>query len=109
VKEDTSQEELNTNLDDVGGRIGDISDLPEEIKEQLALAQVDEMEKRIIHTLETRYGGVANLDEIIVGLYRDFRYVSEDRRKLNNKLYRMSKRDLIESVPKKKGVYKLKT
>ena len=101
--------DTNSNLNEVGSRIGDTSDLPEEVMKQLASAQMDDLESKVIQTLKSRYEGIANLDEIIVGLYRDFQYIPDDRRKLNNKLYRMSKRGLLESVPKRKGVYRLKT
>lgn len=96
-------------LDAVGSRIGDTSDLPPELREQLASSQMDEMEEKILHTLKTRYDGVANLDEIMVGLYRDFEHITKDRRSLNGKLYRMKNRGLLENVPKRKGVYRVKT
>ncbi len=105
MEDDDPREEL----DAVGSRIGDTSDLPPELKSQLASSQMDDMEEKILHTLKERYDGVANLDEIIVGLYRDFGYVTKDRRSLNGKLYRMRKRGLLENVPKRKGVYRVKT
>lgn len=43
-----------------------------------------------------------------VGLFRDFEYLTEDRRTLANKLYRMTKAGHLESVPKRKGVLKVK-
>ena len=51
---------------------------------------------------------MATIDEVIVGLFRDFQYVTEDRRTLANKLYRMTKAGHLESVPKRKGVLKVK-
>lgn len=95
-------------LKNVGRRLGDLSDLPEALRKQIAAAKLDDLEEKIIKTIRERFDGVANVDEIIVGLYRDHKYITEDRRQLANKLYRMQKVGLVESVPKRKGVYKVK-
>lgn len=95
-------------LKSVGRRIGDTSDLPDVLKQILKSAGLDELEEKIVSTMRGRYDGVANIDEIIVGLYRDFGYVSEDRKILASKLYRMTKSGHVESVPKRKGVFRLK-
>ncbi|MGM9516988.1 hypothetical protein ACS5PK_22270 [Roseateles sp. DB2] len=93
---------------DLGRRLGDLSDLPEALRKQIAIAKLDDLEEKIVKTLRDRFGGIANMDELIVGLYRDHAYITEDRRKLANKLYRMQQGGLVESVPKRKGVYRLK-
>jgi hypothetical protein len=93
---------------DLGRRLGDLSDLPEALRKQIVAVKLDDLEEKIVSTLKTRFGGIANLDELMVGLYRDHQHITEDRRKLANKLYRMQQAGLIESVPKRKGVYKLK-
>lgn len=91
----------------VGRRIGDTSDLPEALRNQLVGQSLDDVEKKIVSTLNKRYQGIANIDEIIVGLYRDHLYVTEDRRQLGGKLYRMQKSGIVESAKGKKGVYRL--
>jgi hypothetical protein len=93
---------------DLGHRLGDLSKLPEALRKLIVAVKLDDLEEKIISTLKTRFGGIANLDELMAGLYHDHEYVTEDRRKLANKLYRMQQAGLIESVPKRKGVYKLK-
>lgn len=101
--------EENDLLDRVGRRLGDVSDLPEEVRKQLHAIKLDDLESKIVATLRDRFEGIANVDELIVGLYRDHRHIVDDRRMLANKLYRMCKSGLLESVAKRKGVYKLKT
>ncbi|TXD94237.1 hypothetical protein FUT87_07450 [Mitsuaria sp. TWR114] len=93
---------------DLGRRLGDLSDLPEALLKQINAVKLDDLEEQIVTLLREKFGGVANVDELIVGLYRDYNYITEDRRKLGSKLYRMQQSDLIESVPKRKGVYRLK-
>lgn len=95
--------EINEN--EVGKRIGDISDLPDSVRDQLKFAQIDDLEQKILKTLNRRYGGIATIDEIIVGLYRDCSYETKDRRDVANKLYRMTKSGLLISVAGKRGVY----
>ncbi len=92
----------------VGRRIGDLSDLPPELRKLLNVAKLDDLEEKIISTVRNRYEGVASVDEILVGLYRDFQYIPEDRRTIANKLYRMSKAGHLESIAKRKGVFKVK-
>lgn len=95
-------------LKKVGRRLGDTSDLPEALRKQLNTAKLDDLEEKILKTIKERFEGVASIDEIMVGLFRDFQYVTEDRRVLANKLYRMAKSGHLESVPKRKGVVKVK-
>jgi len=95
-------------LETVGKRLGDLSDLPEALRKQLNAAKMDDLEEKILQTVRKRYGGAASIDEIMVGLFRDFEYVTEDRRMMANKLYRMTKAGHLERVAKRKGVFKLK-
>lgn len=80
--------------------LGSIHDLPQELLDELSVAKTDELEDQLV-TVINAYGGEASLDQILVGLYRKFK-VSQKRRFLQNKLYRM---DTVWSVPSKKGVY----
>lgn len=92
--------------DDVGKRLGDLSDLPEALRKQIV--KLDDLEEKIIQTMNHRFGGVATIDEVMVGLYRDFAYITEERRGLANKIYRMARANLLEAVESKKGVYRVK-
>ncbi len=98
----------NESDDKIGRRLGDLSDLPPELRKLLNVAKLDDLEEKIISTLKNRYEGVASVDEILVGLYRDFQYIPDDRRTIANKLYRMSKAGHLEGVAKRKGVFKMK-
>ncbi|SDN27513.1 hypothetical protein SAMN05216196_1013 [Lutimaribacter pacificus] len=80
--------------------LGNVHDLPPELLEELSIAKSDELEDQLV-TVINAYGGEATLDQILVGLYRKFK-VSQKRRFIQNKLYRMS---MVWSVDGKKGVY----
>lgn len=91
---------------DLGKRVGNLDDLPEKLRAQLQVGKVGETERQILDVLRS-YDGVANVDEIMVGLYRAWNQI-HDRQPLANRLYRMSQAGHIVSVPKKKGVYRIK-
>ena len=94
--------------DDVGKRFGDLSDLPESLLRQIPATRVDDQERAILDVVKLRYGGVASVDEILVGLYRQEGVVHE-RKKLASKLYRMvtGTPRLLEGLKDKRGVYRL--
>lgn len=92
---------------DLGRRLGDLSNLPDELKSQLQATKVGELDSNIIEVLEKQLDGVGNVDEILVGIYRKTGEIHK-RQYISNKLYRMAQADMIVSVPKKKGVYRSK-
>ncbi len=80
--------------------LGNVHDLPPELLEELSIAKGDELDDQLV-TVVNAYGGEASLDQILVGLYRKFK-VTQKRRFLQNKLYRMP---MIWSVEGRKGIY----
>lgn len=75
--------------------------LPPELVAQLSKTGTGEA---IILECFQRGGGTLSIDLALIALYRSTGQVWE-RTKLNAKLYRMSRRGLLRSVPGKKGVY----
>ena len=88
----------------IGSRLGDVMDLPEELRAQLVSVQYDEAEMQIVSLVRDSFGGVATIDEIFVGLYRTHG-ISSPREALANKIYRMTRKELLFSVSGRKGVY----
>src|SRR5690349_20672713 len=69
--------------------LGDLSDLPDELIRELSVKRTDELEDQILTVMRACDGGkVVDLNQILVGLYRKFKVV-QNRRFLQNKLYRM--------------------
>lgn len=83
---------------------GDLSDLPEEVMEQLNLSKVDELEQHLRDIVVSANGSEIGLDLIIIELYRRHK-VTKKRTFIMNKLYRMGQKGAITSVEGKKGVY----
>jgi hypothetical protein len=84
-------------------RIGDLSDLPPELRQELSGAEIDEFEEQLISVINA-YGGTADLNQVLVGLFRKFQVVQK-RRFVQQKLWRMTTDELLWPVPKRKGVY----
>jgi hypothetical protein len=83
---------------------GDISDLPDSVIAELNLTKIDELEQQLRDIVAAGDGGEVGLDPIIIELWRRHK-VSQPRRFVMNKLYRMAQKGLIESVEGRKGVY----
>jgi hypothetical protein len=86
-------------------RLGDLSDLPPSLRAELNISEADQSEQQIIEVIKG-FDGVAAVDEILVGLWRRYK-VETKRRQLGSKLYRMTRKSLIHSVPKRRGLYSL--
>jgi hypothetical protein len=82
---------------------GDLSDLPPELMKELSGVKVDELEQQI-YTIIKSGGADADLDAVLIELFRRFKVV-QTRKFLQNKLWRMAQKELIFSVPSRKGVY----
>ncbi|MGI9377073.1 MAG: hypothetical protein ACR2PC_13415 [Tsuneonella suprasediminis] len=94
-------------IEPIGGRIGNVEDLPEEIRSQLVSVQYDELETQILTVINKRYSGIATIDEILVGLWREHNDVHQ-RDVLATKIYRMVRKEFLHSVAGRKGVYSTK-
>jgi hypothetical protein len=81
----------------------EVEGLPKEVLDELSVTEADHAEFNIASAVRA-LGGVAALDRIIVYLYKEFGEIQK-RASLNQRLYRMTQKDMIYSVPGKKGVY----
>ena len=96
-----------TDIDRVGKRLDNLYGIPEELLKELHITKLDDVEEEIIDVLRNAYNGIANIDEIMVGLFRKYNKITK-RPFIMNKLYRMAKDKKICSVQGKKGVYETK-
>lgn len=83
---------------------GDLSDLPEDVLQQLNLSKMDELDQQLRDIVASANGGEVGINQIIIELWRRHK-VSKGRTYIMNKLYRMAQKDTITSVEGKKGVY----
>lgn len=81
---------------------GDLSDLPPELVKELTGIKVDDLEQQLFTII--RSDDEVELDAILIELFRRFEIV-QTRKFLQNKLWRMAQKEIIYSVPGRKGVY----
>lgn len=82
---------------------GDLSDLPPALMKELSGVKVDDLEQQIYTIIKTG-GDEVDLDAVLIELFRRFQVV-QTRKFLQNKLWRMAQKELIHSVPGRKGIY----
>jgi hypothetical protein len=83
----------------------ELEGLPPELMQELSVSDGDRADFTILKIIES-LGGVASLDRILVGLYKETGEIMK-RAALTSKIYRMSQKGLVFSVPSKKGVYSI--
>lgn len=85
--------------------LGDISDLPEELLSELSAIKTDDVEDQIFTIVNSCEGKEANIDTILVELFRRFHGVHK-RTYITNKLWRMiNKSETLWNGPSGKGYY----
>ena len=90
----------------LGTRLGNINDLPKEIRENLSKKKTDTIESMIIEVLK-ELDGVGTIDEIFVGIYNHFK-VAYKKQTIGTKLSVMFTKKIITKPPNKNGIYMLK-
>jgi hypothetical protein len=83
----------------------DLSDLPPALLAQLSGPKTDTLEDQILAVV-AEAGGSAELNRLLIGLYRKYGAVQE-RKALNNKAYRMVQKGLLSQIADKRGAYSL--
>ncbi|MBN9460356.1 MAG: hypothetical protein J0H00_03940 [Burkholderiales bacterium] len=81
----------------------DLRDLPAELLQELSISDGDKLDFTLQSIIEEG-GGVLSLDQVLIALYRKTGEVHK-RQQINNRLYRLANKDVLYSVPGKKGVY----
>lgn len=80
-----------------------LADLPKDLLAELSITKTDDLEDQLV-TVINAAGGEADIDTILIYLFRKFKVV-QTRRFLQNKLWRMTQKNLLFSVDGKKGHY----
>lgn len=84
--------------------LGDISDLPQELLDELSAIKTDELEDQIFSIINASDEKEANIDTILVELFRRFGSLQK-RTYITNKLWRMTQKDGIIWPSEGKGYY----
>ena|ERR1700761_5228468 len=96
-------EELRRATLPIPSSYGDLSDLPPELLKELTGIKVDETEQQLFNIVKSG-GAEIDLDVILIELFRRYQVI-QTRKFLQNKLWRMAQKGVIQSVAGRKGVY----
>lgn len=94
---------VNSDATDID--VTDLSGLPDELLKELSVSQADLLERQIVDVLQA-LGGSADLDQVLIGLYRKFQVVQK-RRFLQNKLWRMVRKGQMHKPQGARGQFRL--
>jgi len=81
----------------------DLTGLPPDLLSQLNISEGDKLDALIVEVINEA-GGTLLLDKILIGLYKKTEAIYQ-RAQIVSRIHRMSKRGLVRSVPRRKGVY----
>jgi hypothetical protein len=81
----------------------DLVGLPKELLEQLNISDTDRADAIIVDLINAA-GGTLLLDKILIGLYKATGQIHQ-RTQTISRIYRLSKKGVVFSVPRKKGLY----
>jgi len=84
--------------------LGDVSDLPEELLSELSALKTDDLENQMFTIINSCENKEANIDTILVELYRRFQVIQK-RTYITNKLWRMTQKDGLIWPAEGKGYY----
>lgn len=94
-------------LKKVGTRLGNIDDLPEELKKQIPEFALGGLDEQIYTVLKENLDGMASLSEIIVALYQRFKVADKTRTEITEAIYRLIRKKVVKGVKGRKAVYML--
>ena len=89
-------------IKDVGNRIGDMSDLPEQLKKEIR----PKYTHWLLKTIRENFGGIITIDEALVVWYRKTKEIKK-RTQMNNILYGFVKKGLLKQYNKRRGWFVL--
>ena len=94
-------------LKKIGTRLGNIDDLPEELKKQIPEFALGGLDEQVYTVLKEDLDGVASLSEIIVALYQRFKVSDKTRVEITDAIYRLIRKKVVQGVKGRKAVYML--
>ncbi len=102
--EATSKERIGPRTPMLSLRQDELEGLPQELLDELSSdAVADKADSAVLRVLEER-GGVATLDQLLVGVFRQTGEVVK-RTTMTSRLYRMGQKGIVFAIPGRKGIY----
>ena len=94
-------------LEKVGTRLGNIDDLPDELKKQIPEFALGGLDEQVYNVLKENLEGIASLSEIMIALYQRYKVMDKNRQEVTEAVYRLIRKKVVVGVKGRKAVYKL--
>lgn len=99
---------MNDNiLKKVGTRLGNIDDLPDELRKQIPEFTVDGIDEQVYRVLKENLDGIGSLSEIMISLYRRFNVSDKTRGEITDAIYRLIRKKMVKGIKGRKAIYAL--
>lgn len=94
-------------LKKVGSRLGNIDDLPEDLRKQIPEFTVDGIDEQVYRVLKEDLDGIGSLSEIMIALYRRFNISDKTRPEITDAIYRLIRKKMVKGIKGRKAIYAL--
>lgn len=94
-------------LEKVGTRLGNIDDLPEELKKQIPEFALEGLDEQVYIVLKDDLDGIASLSEVMIALYHHFKVADKSRTEITDAIYRLIRKRMVKGVKGRKAIYAL--
>ncbi len=94
-------------LEKVGTRLGNIDDLPEELKKQIPEFALEGLDEQVYIVLKDDLDGVASLSEVMIALYHHFKIFNKSRAEITDAIYRLIRKKMVKGIKGRKAIYAL--
>lgn len=81
-----------------------VRSIPEDLKDEISLTDTDKFEIDVLNLIDKAKGKRISINNLLIAL-KIHTGITYSRSNLNNRLYRMVKKDILFSVPGRKGLY----
>lgn len=93
----------------VGTRLGNIDDLPEELRKQIPEFVIEGIDEQVYTVIKEDLEGIGSLSEIMIALFRRFNITDKSRTEVTEVVYRLIRKKMLKNIKGRKAIYALTT
>lgn len=101
---------MNDNLlAKVGTRLGNVDDLPENLRKQIPEFIIEGLDEQVYTVIKEDLEGIGSLSEIMIALFRRFKVTDKSRTEITEVVYRLIRKKMLTNIKGRKAIYALTT
>lgn len=99
----------NSLLAKVGTRLGNVDDLPENLRKQIPEFIIEGIDEQVYTVIKEDLEGIGSLSEIMIALFRRFKITDRSRTEITEVVYRLIRKKILTNIKGRKAIYALTT